>query len=155
MKNFILFIGTIFLILVLIECEEPDKNITYVRTELGGCNGQDFNDFKSAGEEQEDTVIFTIYKDTLDIYVGINYICCAPFTPESIISNDSIIMTLNDTCSNPYITCYCRCMCYYTFDFLFVDFEEKEYFFKIILNDPREENPTIFREGKIDLSTKN
>ena len=85
----------------------------------------------------------------------VNYICCAPFTSEAIISNDSIFMNLTDTCLYPYQSCYCRCMCYYTWDFLFVDFKEKEYYFKIILNDPREENPIILDEGFIDLSINN
>ena len=151
----------IFLIFVLVECEKEsdnhsvDKKITYVNTVSGGCNGQDFNDLKSIIEESEDKVVFTVKNDTLDTFVGINYICCTPFTSVAYTSNDSIIMTLTDTCSNPYHNCYCKCMCYYTWDFLFIDFEDQEYFFKIILNDPREEKPITFKEGKIDLSINN
>ena len=161
MKKLILTIGTIFIISVLIECEKEsdndssEKRITYVKTKSGGCNGQDFDDLRSVTDEQDDTVVFSTKNDTLDIYIGINYICCTPFISEANILNDSILMNLTDTCSNPYHSCYCRCMCYYTWDFLFVDFEEKKYYFKIILNDPREENPMIFKEGSVDLSINN
>ncbi len=160
-RNYILVLGMICLIFLLVECEKTsdngyvDKNITYVKTVIGGCNGLNFPQLKSGIDESADTVVFTIENDTLDIFIGLNYICCAPFTSNAIISNDSIIMTLNDTCSNPYQNCYCRCICYYIWDYLFIDFDEKEYFFKIILIDPREENPVIVNEGKIDLSTDN
>ena len=160
-KNFILAIGAICLLFILTECEKEtnnnssDKIITYLKTESGGCNGQIFDDLKSVSYEQEDTIVFSINNDTLNVFVGVNYICCAPFTSEAIISNDSIFMNLTDTCLYPYQSCYCRCICYYTWDFLFVDFKEKEYYFKIILNDPREENPIILDEGFIDLSINN
>ena len=150
----------LFLLLFFTECERnPDKdsfnkNLTYIKTESGGCNGKLLYDLRSTGEENKDTVIFSNKKDTLDVFVGINYICCAPFTDKAIISNDSIILTLTDGCSNPYITCYCRCVCYYTWDFLFDGFKEKVYCFKIILHNPQIEKPIILGEGKVDLSEK-
>lgn len=158
MKRFIYTIGMILIIFILIKCEKESDNdsseqeITYVKTKSGGCNGQKFDDIRSVIDEQEDTVVFSIKNDTLDIYIGINYICCAPFISEANISNDSILINLTDTCPFPYQSCYCRCMCYYIWDFLFVDFEEKKYYFKIILNDPREENPIVFQEGSVEIS---
>lgn len=131
-----------------------DKRITFLKTDIGGCNGQGANDLKSTYTEPA-TVIISKIGDTLNIFVGINYICCAPFISEAEIINDSLIMTITDTCPDPYQSCYCRCMCYYTWDFQFIDFEEKEYFYKVELNDPREDDIIIFREGKIDLSKNN
>ncbi len=134
---------------------QTTNNPKYIKTLFGGCNGQDFPDLKRSYIEEEDTVIFSIVNDTLDIYVGLNYICCAPFTTDASITNDSILMNLNDTCSSVYQTCYCRCMCYYTWDFLFADFQKKEYYFKIVLHEPREEDPITVKEGYIDLETIN
>ena len=155
--NFILVPGIICLIFILAGCElvsnnDPaDKNITYLESLAGGCNGQDFADLKSAVNEYPDTVILAIENDTLDLFVGLNYICCAPFTSNASASNDSITITLTDTCSNIYQNCYCRCMCYYTWDFLFSGIDEKDYYLKIILIDPREESPVIINEGQIGL----
>jgi len=131
---------------------ETNSQIRPVNTILGGCNNQDFDNIKSATEDYKDTVDFDlINSDTLNVFVGINYICCAPFDTETEIVNDTLIMTINDTCSDPYHSCYCRCMCYYTWDFQYVDFENKEYFYIVKLNDPREDNTLIFKQGVIDL----
>jgi hypothetical protein len=130
-----------------------NSQIRSVNTILGGCNNQDFENLKSATEEYSDTVDFEIINsDTLNVFVGINYICCAPFDTETDIVNDTLIMTISDTCSDPYHSCYCRCMCYYTWDFQYTDFENKKYFYIIKLNDPREDNTIIFKQGMIDLT---
>ena len=158
MKRTVLIIGAFSIFLVLPVCEKESDNhdvsgkISYIKTELGGCHGQYFDDLKSAKNDEKDTVIYKIKNDTLDIYVGLNYICCAPFTSEAFISNDTIHMVIRDTCPFPYQSCYCRCMCYYTWDFLFTGFENKEYYHIIMLHDPREEKPIMIKEGMIDLS---
>ena len=135
--------------------DNPSKNIAFLTTEPGGCNLGDFESLKSTDVEYQDTVMVSFRFDTLDIQVGINYICCANFESDVDVSNDSIIMTVTDMCPNPYQDCYCRCMCYYTWDFLFNDFEQKEYNIKVILNDPRQEEPIIFREFKISIIAQN
>ena len=48
--------------------------------------------------------------------------------------------------SEPYQDCYCRCHCYYTFDYV----SEKKYNWQIVLSDPREDNVIVFAEGVID-----
>jgi len=159
MKKFLFIAAIIIFFSFLVLCEkESDSSphkISFVKSEPGGCNLED-NDVLATRDgslsEEQDTLLFTIQNDTLDAYVGINYICCAPFTSEAMISTDSIFMTISDTCPSPYQTCYCRCMCYYTWDFLFVNFEKKEYYFKIVLYDPREEDPIVFEEGILDLT---
>ncbi|MBN1597531.1 MAG: hypothetical protein JW894_04515 [Bacteroidales bacterium] len=156
MKNFVILSLSMLFLSVIFSCEKTEeKRLTLVKTESGGCNGQ-FNENEiMILTDQEDVVEFSVRNDTLDIYVGIPYICCAPFTSDASISNESIIINVTDTCSNPYESCYCRCMCYYTWNFLFVDFEEKEYSYKIILNDPRETNPVIIEEGTVDIGELN
>jgi hypothetical protein len=156
MKNVFFTAGIILLFLVLTMCEKEAVNkISFVKTELGGCNGEDFTGLKSANEEHADTILFTIKNDTLDIYVGINYICCTPFITTTRVTADSILMTITDPCTSADATCYCWCTCYYTWDFLFVDYESKEYAFQVILNDPHEEEPIILWQGKVDLSMSN
>jgi len=159
MKKLLFITPIILFFLFLAMCEKESESspgtIRFVKSEPGGCNLEDPDVLAtrdSSLSEEQDTLLFTIINDTLDAYVGINYICCAPFTSETMISNDSIFITISDTCSIPYQTCYCRCMCYYTWDFLFVDFENKEYYFKIVLYDPREEDPIVFKEGILDLT---
>ena len=155
MKKILFAILSFSLILFLVKCEKnsdnPASNITLTETLPGGCNDETFMMNKDAVAE-EDTVTFTIINDTLDVYVGINYICCAPFQAGASISNDSIVIIITDICDHTTMACYCHCMCYYTWDFLFVDYAEKEYYFKIILNDPREEEPIVLAEGTLDLS---
>ncbi|MBN1158737.1 MAG: hypothetical protein JXA61_05100 [Bacteroidales bacterium] len=158
MKKTVLIPGIFLCFLIIAMCEEASDHhdvsdeISYIKTEEGGCHGQYFGGLKSTWNEEKDTVICNIENDTLDIFVGLNYICCAPFISETIISNDSIRMLIQDTCPFPYESCYCRCMCYYTWDFLFTDYEDKEYCYMILLQDPREEKPVLIKEGILDFS---
>jgi hypothetical protein len=151
------FIIIIFLVLSIIGCdrEEPynDSNnqINYAKTILGGCNVEDMSNLRNYSDKN-DTVIISVRNDTLDIFAGINYICCAPFISETNIIYDSITITITDTCSFPDISCYCRCMCYYTWDFLFTDFLQKVYYYKIVLISPLEGESKVFKEGKIEIS---
>jgi hypothetical protein len=159
MKKLVLLFVTV-LFIVLLSCEkEPDSNsnekkIAFVNTKLGGCHNEDYSELKSTSVSSLDTVVFTLLnEDTLNVFVGMNYICCAPFISETEIVNDTLIIEISDTCSSIDEECYCRCNCYYTWDFQFVNFEKKKYFFIVKLNDPREENTIIFKQGMIDLST--
>ncbi len=126
--------------------KEEDK-IQFLKSALGGCNG---NRAYVAKEEEEDTVIFTFLNDTLNIFTGLNYICCAPFVTDCNVINDSIFISIADTCTNLYHTCYCRCYCYYTFDYYFEITGNKNYHCQVLLNNPAEENPILFYSGEID-----
>lgn len=156
MKNLIFAIAAALILVSLVLCTKDadeltaSETIAYIKTYTGGCNGLDSTDLKSASEDS-DTLLFTIRNDTLNAFIGINYICCTPFSSEAEISNDSIFISLNDTCALPGNTCYCHCMCYYTWEFLFTVSEYKEYYFKVTLNDPREEEPIVFKEGTLLL----
>ena len=107
---------------------------------------------KSAPEEERDTVIFSLRKDTLVMFTGINYICCAPFKTETTVKNDSLIVTLTDACDYPKVNCYCKCMCYYTWEFLFTGYQsEKKRGYKVILDDPRQKEPVVIFKGTMKL----
>ncbi len=156
MKKSVFILFTVVVLFTLAMCSkdsndpEDSGTITFVKTNPGGCNGQGFSSMKSILDEN-DTLIFTLKNDSLDALIGLNYICCAPFTTETKVSNDSIFMTIRDTCPSPYTSCYCKCMCYYTWNFLFNNVEDKEYYYRVVLIDPRQEGPQVFREGMLDL----
>lgn len=135
------------------EDNKPDETdymqIHFLKSALGGCNSKTEENI-TRGEEKNDTVIFSLTNDTLTIHAGINYICCAPFITDCNVSNDSIFITITDSCPNPN-QCYCRCSCYYTFDYYFDSITDNEYYWQIIINDPREENRILFGNGKISV----
>lgn len=156
MKKIVFLLLTSVLALILVMCKyntdlpAEKKQITFIKTNPGGCNNQG-EDVAKRVLAENDTIIFDVGKDTLDVFVGLNYICCAPFTSETQVSNDSIFITFTDTCAVDIQSCYCKCMCYYTWNFLFSVTGEKKYWFEIILIDPREDRPIILKESWIDL----
>lgn len=127
--------------------------LTHVKTVPGGCYGQRIFDSVKRAAAKPDTVIFSILNDTLEIFAGINYICCAPFTTSTRIIEDSLIFTLSDTCNITYHDCYCRCYCYYTFTFHFINYEEDIYSYRILLDDPRNDSIINFKQGIIDITS--
>jgi hypothetical protein len=140
-----------FLILAgLIFFSSAKAELKWLATSLGGCNETALR----AGENplENDTVIISTVADTLNVFVGRNYICSAPFRADCEIRNDSIFMHITDTCKNPP-ACYDRCECYYTFDFQFAGQGDKNYPYKIVLSDPREDEPQTISEGKIVASS--
>jgi hypothetical protein len=131
---------------------ESGAGITLTKTIPGGCNKMKSGILKSTPAEERDTVIFSLRKDTLVLFTGINYICCAPFKTKTDFKNDSLIVTLTDDCDYPKENCYCKCMCYYTWEFLFSGYQdEKKQGFKVILDDPRQKEPAVIIEGPVKL----
>lgn len=145
----------IFLILfafVLTSCGndegESATGLSLVKTVPAGCNLMKSDHLKSAPAEERDTVIFSVRSDTLVMFTGINYICCAPFKTGTAFRNDTLIVTLTDTCDFPQENCYCKCMCYYTWEFLYTGFQNgKLRGYKVILDDPRQKEPLLIMEG--------
>lgn len=157
MKKSLFVITGIIIIMILVMCEKGSENsepedLFFIKTELGGCHETDFSDLKSTDYDQSDTVMFAVKNDTLDIFIGVNYICCAPFTSQATISDNIITITINDICQINEGLCYCRCMCYYTWNFVFSNFQDKDYHYKIILNDPQQESPVLIEEGNLSLN---
>lgn len=97
----------------------PDEqSIRYIGTELGGCNGMRNPPLGKTRTAENDTVYYEWKDDTLDFHVGIDYICCAKFGTEHAVDKDTLRLKVRDACTHAD-ACYCRCNCYYTFDFLF------------------------------------
>lgn len=121
--------------------------LTFLKSLPGGCNNQTFDQLKNAATEEKDTVVFKFENDSLTMFVGINYVCCAPFSSTASLRNDSLIIRLTDTCNYPGEVCYCKCMCYYTWKFLFAGSEMQNLSYRVSLDDPRQKEPVLISKG--------
>ncbi|MEN8122382.1 MAG: hypothetical protein ABFS35_18700 [Bacteroidota bacterium] len=113
----------------------PENNLLsnnpfdYIKTDLGGCNGL-FKSAEISNELEIDTIIFSRQADTLKIFTGLNLTCCIDFGTESEIIGDTLIMrinTLNDD--------FCDCICYYTFDYFYTNFEEQGFYYQFYIDE--------------------
>ncbi len=153
--GFLIFLIVFTFLLTSCSSDEGDSamGVRLVKTVAGGCNLKQPDHLKSAPAEERDTVIFSIRSDTLVMFTGINYICCAPFKTETTLRNETLFVTLTDTCDYPGQNCYCKCMCYYTWEFLYTGFQNgKVPKYKVILDDPRQKEPILIMEGTIQLN---
>lgn len=98
-------------------------------TELGGCNGM-LKSGKTNIEEGNDTIIFSIDNDILNVFVGLNLTCCIEFGTDSETIGDTLVMqinTLNDE--------YCDCICFYTFDYFYSNYIGQEFYYQFYIDD--------------------
>jgi hypothetical protein len=137
--------------------EGTSEKIKHIATQLGGCN-DDYANVENVPNSREnvsiadktDTVVISKDDNFMNIFIGCNYTCGAPFTTKCEIKDDTVFISLIDACTD--YQCYQRCDCYYTFDFVFEQLEENDYKYKIQLFDPRKTYPIIFSEGSIKKS---
>ena len=131
--KFILVISVLF----CVSCEQNNElkssSMQYLKTISSGCNNE-IND-----SEENDAVIVSAIDDNIHVFVGINYTCGAPFETRCEVENNTVFMYIVDTCEDIH-ECYERCICYYTFDFVFKQGELNQDY-KIVLIDPRKETP--------------
>ena len=152
MKNALL-IASIFTALVLLTMCEKDLNPTPNQLKLealvpGGCNSYKELSTKSVSS-QNDTVYTRIKGDSLEIYIGINYICCAPFMLEQSDKGDTLIVNIVDQCKIDVDHCYCKCMCYYDWQLCYSGVNTNlEY--RVYLYDPRIDEKALFAEGAVE-----
>jgi hypothetical protein len=122
----------------------PTGSLHYVSTELGGCNLK--NVLIDDSIIKIDTSFFNVSKDFVEFFVGFNYTCkIDPFETKTEMIDDVLYMYIVDTCNDS--DGYQRCICYYTFDFLFSRqgaFYQK---YKIVLIDPRKKDHIVISEG--------
>jgi hypothetical protein len=135
----------------LYNCEkdkEEASKLNHAETLYGGCNNA--LEKSSALDGENDTVMVSMANDTLNIHVGVNYICCATFEGKSATIDDTLQITVSDICT-PDDMCYCHCMCYYTFDFRYTGLEAGDYPCKVQLWDAREEKFILLFAGTITI----
>jgi len=141
------------LLSVFMACEkksETSKDFQHIKTELGGCNIQYDYSFRGDPDMERDTVIITISENLVNVFVGYGFVCKTdPFETEVEIIDDVICMKIIDTCDDALLeNCYEKCMCYYTFDFVF-NAEAIGRKYKILLFPPLEALPFLIAEGII------
>src|SRR5690554_2510140 len=83
---------------ILTSDEEP---LLYLKSSLGGCNHKTEENI-SSDEEKCNTVIVHLLNDTLIISVGLNYACCTPFITDCSVKQDSILISITDTCPDEF-----------------------------------------------------
>ncbi|MDR0830374.1 MAG: hypothetical protein LBN95_09755 [Prevotellaceae bacterium] len=150
MKNLKLFLGMAAVLLLItiasFACRHnipPTNNVKFVKMELGGCNNQyDLGETRGDETEQQDTIIFDFQNGTLKVTVGINYICCASMEANYDVTSNKIILQISDTTINQEQ--YCRCECYYTFDYYFTDLADVQYLFEVNFDSPNNDMDKFF-----------
>ena len=158
MRKLFIAIFTITLLLIVLMCRQEEATlpvkpeINYLSTIQGGCNGKDSTELTGDETGKGNALLFLLKHDTLDVYIGLNYSCCTPFTTKTVVLQDSVFVDLNDNCPTTDQSCYCDCNCYYIWDVLFTDFKPQLYHFKITINDPRKDQPVVFQEGDLDMT---
>ena len=68
MKNTIYILSIVALSAIILQCEKETQEslpVDHVKTILGGCNGQSFDEIMLARYEEKDTLKFYIKNDTL------------------------------------------------------------------------------------------
>jgi hypothetical protein len=105
--------------------------------------------FPSVLNEGPDTLIVD-WDDTLKVFLGLNHICCAPFTAEYQIIQDTLMLAVRDTCPPPYTTCYCWCYCYYTFTWKFLGAGDDLNHLRVELYDPRVDTVVVLYREELE-----
>ena len=84
------------LVFVALGCERDHEalEIQCLNSIFGGCNN-----VTAWPTEENNTVIITQTPDTLDVFISFNYNGGGPFSTDCIVHDDSIIMTIQDTCT--------------------------------------------------------
>jgi hypothetical protein len=164
MNKSIFYLTGITLFFLAIACGDKDNDvqnnsaeIQFIETVLSGCNNPEVSQsiLKSSVQDidtEKDTVIISETKDSIRVFVGHIYSCGAPFVTDCEVKEDSVIMSIADTCTDG--NCYARCICYYKFDFLFKKQSEHEYGYRILLINPRQDSPQVIAEGILQSSDK-
>ena len=105
-------------------------------------------------KKQKKDAFITISKNCVNVFVGFKYtLKYDPFETQTEIKGNVLYMYIIDACNDVYDACYGRGICYYTFNFVFEYREEIDQRYKILVIDPRIENPIIVSEGIISFST--
>ncbi len=141
------------------DVQEQDK-INYEKVVLSGCNlGYDLEDKQTglASRSPLNTsinttdVLITHTNNSINVHINLYYICKdGAFDTEVKVIDEVIHFYLIDTCED-ISDCYARCMCNYLFDFVFSYQGAINKPYKIILIDPREEQPIVVAEGVIEV----
>ncbi len=106
-----------------------DYPVNYLNTEFGGCNETATESLSLNYEDEVDTLIINEQSDSLNIFVGLNMTCCLTFEAESEIVGDTLVLHLNTLTDDA-----CDCICYYTFNYIFEDYNGQGFYYKFYVD---------------------
>ena len=156
MKNLILLIATLVFLLLIFQCRRNtslpvrpgEQTVEPIKIILGGCNGMTNASLSKIRNMENDTVYYNWKDDTLVFHIGVNHICCVKFKAEYTVTNDTLQLKIKDTCTQSDL-CYCRCVCDYTFDYLFSATPDFPGAFEVSLYDAMWDTTKIIERGII------
>jgi hypothetical protein len=122
----------------------------YVGVELGGCNIAEAVQRSNEPQARNDTVVVSVSEESARVSVQLNYTCkSTPFDTRYEEKDGVMYMYIIDACGDTSETsdCYQRCTCCYTFDFNFNGQRTLNQQYRVVLTDPRQDQPIIFSEG--------
>jgi hypothetical protein len=93
------------------------------KTLKGGCFKKT-NELSAKGNSNtisKDTLQLTFSKDTLKVNLGLNLNCCASLIDSVVVQDNKITAFINDTSKFS-----CKCLCYYTYDFSFIQTSSRQ-----------------------------
>lgn len=126
--------------------DDDNENIEFYNVELKGCNNIEFfskltetNDLDTIIYEK-DTVIIKTANDTTTVSVNLHYICAWKFDHTYEITEDTLFLTIIDTCST---NCGAWCYCDYIFDYKFSNLDREDMVYKAYFESLRDDSRII------------
>jgi hypothetical protein len=105
----------IILLTILMSCDKETGDLKYSKTIPGGCAVNEEISAKNSLTSETDGVTYTIADGNLNLLVGFNATCCGKYSASYEIKRDTIFVDLLTT-----QTGLCNCICYYTYNLIFV-----------------------------------
>lgn len=102
----------ICLIALIFSCNKDQLDPLNFLTVAGGCPAQ--NSTKSYQISDSAGVTYSIIDTNLNLYVGFNGGCCAPYSNSCEIIGGTIFIKIFATAIDP-----CNCICYHSYEFVF------------------------------------
>ena len=144
----------LFSLFLAVSCEkqvepnpEPELEQISIGTVEHGCN-YDYT-MVDVLIFRRDTLIISMTKDSINMFIGKNYICKdSPFPMEYVIENTLLNIFLKDVWFNDSTPGYNKCSCYYEFDLFFKRYDPSILnSYKVMLLPPLLGDPQVIFEG--------
>jgi len=149
MNNKIYFSASFILCLfIFINCneirEQQNNEAEFLHTDYLGCNQEsDIEENLYRDISSGDTLYYHIHNDTLSVNIGLNYLCCTPFSVMPSTTENSFDIFIIDDCDISQESCYCKCYCLYEFVINFGNYTPGEYELNVHLRDPHQDEDLL------------
>lgn len=141
MKTYILITLAVFSAAIL-SCQKDNNKsaIKYDSVTKGGC----FSKIAISPVSLNDTVIFSIENDTLNMFVGLHYNCCGKLVESVKTDGNLIVVNITDT-----TTVACRCFCQFTWNFKLTNYTLSKIQYQVNLKSFNKDTFIPVMEGEI------